>query len=209
MSAEKKIDEMKMANRYMFASLMREPEICKGVLEILFSKKIKSISYVEELESLEECLKYGGVGAEVLYEDETLEDVEIMIMDECEYQKREVHSKLEMEYYLNCLNSGHVPEKRLKLIYLCTYDAFACNKWRYTITNSLKELDGSSIDTYQDTVYINLTCTDFSDSDENVEELLKYLQNKNVEDNFFKDIDMRIAELKKSEQWREIVSNYL
>ena len=67
---EERWENLTMANDFIFSKAMRDPEICKEVLEVLLGKKIKAISYPEAQKVIDITADSKSVRLDVYLDDD-------------------------------------------------------------------------------------------------------------------------------------------
>ena len=137
----KTIDELTIVDDFMFGAVMRNPRLCKKLLELILGIKIRRIEYPELQKSIKDRFASKGIRLDVYVEDEagTVYDVEIQTVHRKHLPKR-------MRYYqgiidLHILEKGEKYEKLRKsfIIFICTYDPFGQGRWVYTFENRCRE----------------------------------------------------------------------
>ena len=86
----KPIEKLTITDDFMFGAVMRNPQYCKPLLELVLGVKIRAIAYPEPQKALEERYGSKSVRLDVYVEDErgTVYDVEIQTTDKKNLPKR-------------------------------------------------------------------------------------------------------------------------
>lgn len=119
-------ENLRISNDFMFAKVMRNPELCKGLLERLLDIQIDHIEYPEEQKVIDISKDSKSVRLDVYLKDEkgTVYNVEIQTTSNRNLPKR-------TRYYagmidLNAIEKGadysELPQSFV--IFICTFDAF-------------------------------------------------------------------------------------
>ncbi|MCI9077549.1 MAG: Rpn family recombination-promoting nuclease/putative transposase [Lachnospiraceae bacterium] len=127
-------ENLRISNDFMFAKVMRNPELCKGMLERLLDIQIDHIEYPEEQKVIDISKDSKSVRLDVYLKDEkgTVYNIEIQTTNSKNLPKR-------TRYYsgmidLNAIEKGadYSELPRSFVIFICTFDAFGKGRWRYT-----------------------------------------------------------------------------
>lgn len=83
-------ENLKVSNDFMFAKVMRNPELCKGILERLLDMEIEHIEYPEEQKVIDIAKDSKSVRLDVYIKDGkgTVYNVEIQTTDNRNLPKR-------------------------------------------------------------------------------------------------------------------------
>ncbi|MEG1163739.1 MAG: PD-(D/E)XK nuclease family transposase, partial [Anaerovoracaceae bacterium] len=74
-----KFDDLQFKDDFMFGAVMSNPEICKGILELILNVKIKKIKYIERQKSIDVAPFSKGIRLDIYLadEEETVYSVEM------------------------------------------------------------------------------------------------------------------------------------
>ena len=137
----KAIEDLTITDDFMFGAVMRNPNLCKPLLELVLGVKIRKIEYPELQKVIDARYGSKAVRLDVYVEDEagTVYDVEIQTT-------RKKHLPKRMRYYqgiidLNILEKGddYSALRKSFVIFICTYDPFGKGRWIYTFENRCRE----------------------------------------------------------------------
>ena len=196
-------DNLKISNDFMFAKVMRNPELCKGMLERLLGIKIDHIEYPEEQKVIDIARDSKSVRLDVYIQDEknTFYNVEIQTSRNRNLPKR-------TRYYsgmidLNAIEKGadysELPQSFV--IFICTFDAFGKDLWRYTFENTCKEEPGVSLNDGTCKIFFNTKGTKGSISQE-TKNILKFIQDNTSEDDFTEKLSQEVKRVKENKEWQ-------
>lgn len=182
-------ENLKISNDFMFAKVMRNPELCKEMLERLLDIQIDHIEYPEEQKVIDISKDSKSVRLDVYLKDEkgTVYNVEIQTTSNRNFPKR-------TRYYagmidLNAIEKGadysELPQSFV--IFICTFDAFGKGRWRYTFENMCKEDNDVLLEDGTAKIFFNTDGTKGNIS-EDTKNILKFIANNTAEDDFTKKI---------------------
>ena len=199
----KKFEELEIRDDFMFGVIMRNPKYCKPFLETVLNIKIGHIEYPKSQEVIDLSADAKGVRLDVYVEDGkgTVYNIEMQTTIDKNIPKR-------MRYYqgmidLNILEKGEDYRglKKSFVIFVCTFDLFGQGRHVYTFENRcVQDLEMPLSD---DTVKIILNTKGILD-DVSIEmkSLLDYIDGKEPEDDFTKELDEAVNEVRGNEKWR-------
>ena len=137
----KPFEELTISDDFMFCKVMEHEPICKEFLEMLFSAKIKKITYLSSQNSITTNSGAKTVRLDVLVKDEagTSYDVEMQVANQYNLPKR-------MRYYQAVLDIAFLDKgysyKALNnsvIIFVCLFDPIGNNRAIYTFENICRE----------------------------------------------------------------------
>lgn len=207
MVKQKEYEKLELKDDFMFGKVMQNETICKEFLEHLMNIKIDSITYPERQKSLKITSEGKGVRLDVYVQDD--EDV----IYDAEMQKKsneEIAEQLpkRSRYYqgmidLNLLEKGasYQDLSESYIIFICTYDPFGTNLYRYTFENICKEDDSLSLKDGTKKVFFNTKGTK-GDISEQAKVLLDYIDRSVTNDEFTKSLEKEVEKVRKNEMWR-------
>lgn len=193
----------------MFCSVMRNPAICRELVERILGCSIGPISYPEKQKSIANFLRDKDSRLDIYFEDDinTKYDLEMQRKDTGNLPKRTRYYHYKIDG--NSLKMGdHYKELSSSyIIFLCAFDLFGAGLPVYTFQASCKEKPEILLGDGQTTIFVNLTATDFSAIDTRLANVIRYVQNKEVTDDFTKSIDNMVENVNKVD--REVGSPML
>lgn len=203
MGEPKPLEELTITDDFMFGAVMRNPRLCKKLLELILGVKIREIRYPELQKPIDERYASKGIRLDVYVEDDagTVYDVEIQTTAKKELPKR-------TRYYqglidLHILDRGEDYRKLRKsfVIFICTYDPFGLGRWVYTFENRCREEPGLALG---DGATKIILCVNGStgEIDSELEDLLRFMDGKRPESEYTKELDKAVTEIRKDSKWR-------
>ena len=199
----KNYDELELKDDFMFGMVMRNPKYVKPFLEAILKIKIRKVVYPESQKAIDLSANAKGVRLDVYVEDDqnTVFNLEMQTTHKKDLPKR-------MRYYqgmidLNILEKGenYRDLKRSFVIFVCTFDLFGEGRHIYTFENrciqnpELSLLDGT-------TKIILNTKGIMDDVTPEMKRLLDFIDGKEPEDDFTRELDEAVQSVRKNEKWR-------
>ncbi len=134
-------ENLKISNDFIFAKVMRNPKLCKGILERLLEIAVDSIGYPEEQKVIDITKDSKSVRLDVYLLDEkgTVYNIEIQTTENRNLPKRTRYYQGMID--LNSIEKGidyqELPQSYV--IFICTFDPFGKQRWKYTFENKSAE----------------------------------------------------------------------
>lgn len=194
-------ENLRISNDFMFAKVMRNPELCKGMLERLLDIQIDHIEYPEEQKAIDISKDSKSVRLDVYLKDEngTVYNVEIQTTHSKNLPKR-------TRYYagmidLNAIEKGvdysELPQSFV--IFICTFDAFGKGRWRYTFENVCKEDNNVLLKDGTAKIFFNTEGTT-GDIREDAKNILKFIESNTAEDDFTEKLAQEVRKIKENKE---------
>ena len=196
-------ENLNISNDFMFAKVMRNPELCKEMLERLLDIQIDHIEYPEEQKVIDISKDSKSVRLDVYLKDEkgTVYNIEIQTTNKKNLPKR-------TRYYagmidLNAIEKGadYTELPQSFVIFICTFDAFGKGLWRYTFENRCKENNTLLLKDGTAKIFFNTTGTK-GDISEDTKNILKFIENNTTEDDFTEKLAQEVQKIKKNKEWQ-------
>ena len=197
-------EEIGISNDFLFGKIMRNPELCKELLErILPDVKIDHVEYPELQKVIQPDVDAKSVRLDIYVkgDDQTVYNLEMQAIDTRELPKR-------ARYYgsmidLQLIDSGQTYSKlkRRYVIFICPFDIYNKGRHIYTFENTCKE--DQSILMGDETVKIFLNAdSEMDDVNPKLKAFLDYVAGKKSEDAYVKKLETAVKEAKKNREWR-------
>ncbi len=196
-------ENLNISNDFMFAKVMRNPELCKEMLERLLDIQIDHIEYPEEQKVIDISKDSKSVRLDVYLKDEkgTVYNIEIQTTNKKNLPKR-------TRYYagmidLNAIEKGadYTELPQSFVIFICTFDAFGKGLWRYTFENRCKEDNTLLLKDGTAKIFFNTTGIKGNIS-EDTKNILKFIENNTTEDDFTEKLAQEVQKIKKNKEWQ-------
>lgn len=196
-------ENLKISNDFMFAKVMRNPELCKGMIERLLDITIDHIEYLEEQKTIDIAKDSKSVRLDVFLNDDknSLYNVEIQTSTNRNLPKR-------TRYYsgmidLNAIEKGtdysELPQSFV--IFLCTFDIFGKGQWRYTFENMCRENPKLVLNDGTYKIFFNTKGIRGSIS-EDTKNILKFIEDNTTEDDFTEKLAREVQKIKENKEWQ-------
>lgn len=200
---EKKWEELGIANDFMFGKVMRDPEVCRELLEVILETKIDHVEYPEEQKALDVAKDARSVRLDVYVADGkgTVYDIEMQTTDTRELPKRSRYYQGMID--LNLIEKGESYKKLNPsfVIFICTFDLFGKGRHRYTFENRCKEEPELVLGDESHKVFLNAAGT-MEDVSGELKAFLDYVTGKKSNNTFVKKLDEAVEKAKRNEEWR-------
>ena len=184
-------------------ALLRNPKFCKPFLERILGIKISHIEYPKAQETIDITADAKSVRLDIYVEDgkETVYNIEMQTTENRNIPKRTRYYQGMID--LNILEKGdnYKNLKRSFVIFVCTFDLFGEGRHIYTFENRcIQNLDlGLGDDTTK--IILNTKGT-MNDVTPEMKKLLDFIDGKEPEDDFTRELDEAVQSVRKNEKWR-------
>ena len=199
----KPIEQLTITDDFMFSVVMRNPQYCKPLLELVLGVKIREIRYPEPQKTIEERYGSKSVRLDAYVEDNagTVYNVEIQTTDKKNLPKR-------MRYYQGMIDL-HVLEKgedykalrKSFVIFICTFDPFGHGRWAYTFENLCREDTSIALGDGATKIILNAK-GHVGKISADLKALLRYMDGAAPESGYTRALDSAVAEIRRDEKWR-------
>ena len=195
----KPVEELTFADDFMFGAVMRDKEICKGVIERLLKIQVDHLEYPEMQKTLQPYYQSRGVRFDVYVKDSNaVFDIEINT-----YREEDVW--LRTRYYQSLLDTDNLLRgkeyrdlKESYILFISKTDPFEKGFSSYTPIQVLKEEPDTKIDDRTHKVVYNASAWK-SEKDTSIRNFLRYVYENTPEDEFTDEITRRVSMLKADE----------
>ena len=196
-------ENLKISNDFMFAKVMRNPELCKGMLERLLDISIDRVEYPEEQKVIDIAKDSKSVRLDVYLKDEkgTVYNIEIQTTNSRNIPKRTRFYQGMID--LNAIEKGadysDLPQSFV--IFICTFDVFGESRWKYTFENICRENMNLSLQDGTTKIFFNTTGTKGNLNKQAVN-VLKFIEDNTIEDDFTKRLAQEVQKIKENKEWK-------
>lgn len=201
----KTLQELTLIDNFLFGAVMKNPELCRPLLETLLDIKIQKIEYPVLEKPIDLRYQSKGIRLDVYVEDDlgTIYNIEMQATDKKNLPKR-------MRYYqgmidLNIIDKGEDYNNLRKsyIIFICNYDEFKLGRHIYTFENrcvqNLELLLGD--DTTKIVLNTEGTANDISPA---LKDILNVIDGKQPQTELGKHIAAEADKVKNSEEWESV-----
>ena len=198
----KPIEELTFTDDYMFGYVMRNEEICKGLLERLLQIKIERLEYPELQKTITPHYENKGVRLDVYVQDSNrVFDVEVqnILDDDLPTRTRYYQSMMDIDLLLKGKKYSELKESFI--IFVCKDDFYEEGLPCYTFSNLCHEKRTLEFGDKTHKVIFNASA--FSkEKDLERKSLLEYINNKESTSDFTKMIDLLVEKTKENQTFR-------
>jgi predicted transposase/invertase (TIGR01784 family) len=198
----KPIEELTFTDDYMFGYVMRNEEICKGLLERLLKIKIERLEYPELQKSITPHYENKGVRLDVYVQDSNrVFDVEVQNILDDDLPTRTRYYQSMMDIDLLFKGKKYSELKESYVIFVCKDDFFGENLPCYSFSNLCHEKLNLELGDKTHKIIFNASA--FSkEKDLERKSLLEYINNKESTSDFTKMIDLLVEKTKENQTFR-------
>ena len=187
----------------MFAKVMRNPELCKEMLERLLDIQIDHIIYQEEQKAIDISKDSKSVRLDVYLKDEkgTVYNIEIQAANKRNLPKRTRYyaGMIDLDAIEKGADYSELPQSFV--IFLCTFDAFGKGRWRYTFENMCTEDHDVLLADGTAKIFFNTAGTK-GDISEDTKNILKFIADNTAKDDFTQKLAQEIQKIKENKEWQ-------
>lgn len=201
---KKKYEELTIVDDFMFGKIMRNPEHCKKLLEIILDVKIRKITFLEDQKTMNPDYMSKGVRMDVYVEDgaDTVYAVEMQARNTGELPMRSRYYQAVVD--INLIEKG-LDYERLKksyIIFICTFDPFGKGKHIYHFKNLCHEDPTLRLEDGTEKIFLNTKGT-MNDVDDELRSLLDYFESKVPQNAFTGKLDQAVIAARLHKDWRQ------
>ena len=198
----KPIEELTFTDDYMFGYVMRNEEICKGLLERLLGIKIKRLEFPTLQKTIAPHYESKGVRLDVYVQDSSrVFDIEIQnsLHDDLPTRTRYYQSMMDIDLLLKGKQYSELKESFV--IFVCQEDFFEENLPCYTFSNLCHEK--LTLDLGDKTHKIIFNASAFhQEKDVERKSILEYIKNKKSTSDFTQKIHQIVERTKENQAFR-------
>jgi len=196
-------DSLNFTNAYLFATVMKNKQICKGVLERLLGHTVSDFSYLEVEKTMDQGLLSKSVRLDVYVESEAdvAYNIEMQGQDTGELEKRIRYNRsmIDMETLEKGRSYRNLGESYV--IFICKEDVFKRGQRRYTFRNTCEEVADLKLEDGTYILFFNTKGTKGKISKE-LQALFDYIEDGATDDLFIRQLDKEVQKVKNSAKWR-------
>ena len=186
----------------MFGAVMRNPEICKSILETLLNIQIEKLEYPELQKSISTYYESKGVRLDVYVKDsDKVFDIEIQNDSAISLPKRMRYyqSMVDMDSLLKGQDYSELKESFI--IFICQYDPFTEGLPCYTFKNLC--IQDKNLELSDETTKMIFNSTAYAkEKNVDIRKFLKYIRTKVPTSNLTDKINNMVEEQKENDKFR-------
>ena len=198
----KSIDELTFTDDYMFGAVMRNPEICKSILETLLNIQIEKLEYPELQKSISTYYESKGVRLDVYVKDsDKVFDIEVQNDSAISLPKRMRYyqSMVDMDSLLKGQDYSELKESFI--IFICNFDPFHKDLPCYTFKNLC--IQDKNLELCDETTKIIFNSSAYNkEKNVDIRKFLKYIRTKVPTSNLTDKINNMVEEQKENDKFR-------
>lgn len=205
--AQKKFQDLNLANAFLFAVAMNDPEFCKIVLEILLGRRVDSVTV-----SIEHSMLFSSDSRSIRLDVYAKDgegnnyNVEMQGENKGNLSKRSRYHQAEMDVLGLCPGEDFETLDPNYVIFICCFDPFGQNLYRYTFTNRCAE---SGIELGDETMKVFLSTKGRNEQEvpTGLVNFLHYVENstdscvEELADDVVRQLHEHINRIRKSREW--------
>ena len=197
------INTLTIRNNVIFTLVMRRPKLAKKCLERILGKKIRKLEYIESEKSEEVSVETHGVRFDVYCEnEEALYNIEMQAYQIDDLPKRSRFYQDMMDMILLEKGEPYEALKKNIVIFICTFDPFGQERHIYTFENRCSEDTSIRLQDETTKIFLN-TKGRMDDIPKPLRLFLEYIETGKTEDEYTKELDKAVGEVRRDERWRK------
>jgi predicted transposase/invertase (TIGR01784 family) len=197
------IQELNLADNFLFGKVMSDTEICRMVLEKILNIPIKKVEFPVTRKTID--IAHDGVGVRldacINDEQDTIYSVEILCCGDEELLRKTRYFQCNIDSGIILLGEESTKLKKSYIIFICTFDPFSDGRHLYTFENRCVE--NLSLTLGDETAEIFLSTKGKKDDvDDEMKDFLAYIENstdtcvQQTSSPLVKAIHKRVTEIK-------------
>ena len=172
------IQELNLADNFLFGKVMSDTEICRMVLEKILNIPIKKVEFPVTRKTID--IAHDGVGVRldacINDEQDTIYSVEILCCGDEELLRKTRYFQCNIDSGIILLGEESTKLKKSYIIFICTFDPFPDGRHLYTFENRC--LENLSLTPGDETTEIFLSTKGKKDDvDDEMRDFLAYIEN--------------------------------
>lgn len=197
-------EKIGISNDFLFGKVMRNPRLCKKLLEMILPElEIDRIEYPELQKAIREDVDARSVRLDVYIRDGkgTVYNIEMQAVNTRELPKRSRYYQSMIDLQLMDKNQSYKELNQSYIIFICLKDIFGYGRHIYTFENLCKEEDGLSLNDGAIKIFLNAEGKK-EDVSPALKSFLDYVAGQPSEDGFVKELEEAVKEAKRNREWR-------
>ena len=205
-------EELELKDDFIFGKVMRDPELCRQMLERILDIPIDHIEYPEIQKTIDLDLESKGIRLDVYVKDDqgTVYNMEMQAINKDDLKKRSRYYQAVIDMDLLEKGEYYTNLNRSYIIFICNFDLFSEGRYIYTFENTCQEDPSIRLGDGTAKIFLNAAGSTGEVSPE-LKAFLAYVSNRTVgEDSFVKKLDQAVHTAKENRKWRnEYMKMYL
>ena len=198
----KAIEDLTFTDDFMFGEIMKNEEICKGVIERLLHIKVEKLELITLQETIAPYYETRGVRFDVYVKDsDKVYDIEIQNKKFAEIEKRTRYYQSMIDMDLLAKGANFKELKESYVIFICKTDPFDLSEPCYKTRTIFENHPEKEFDDKTHKVFYNASAYK-KESDPEIYAFLQYISTNVPDDDFTAGIFERVEKAKENEQFR-------
>lgn len=198
----KPFEELTIADDFMFAKVMLNRELCRRLLEMILSVRIREITYLQEQKNIDNDYDAKSVRLDVYVDDEmgTVYDIEMQAGHRGNLPRRSRYYQgaVDLEFLEKGMNYAKLPESYI--IFICTFDLFGVGRHIYTFRNICCEDKNVLLDDGTARVFVNTKST-AKDISKELQDVMSLFNGCPAEGGLAKELEDEVWRVKQNKKW--------
>lgn len=197
-------EELGISNDFLFGKIMRNPELCKELLQrILPDLEIDRIEYPETQKSIQPDVDARSVRLDVYVKDDknTVYDIEMQVTDTKELPKRSRYYQSMIDLQLIDKGQSYKKLNQSYIIFICPFDLYGKGRHIYTFENVCKEDTSICLKDGTTKIFLNAK-GEMDDVSKELKAFLDYAIGRKSDDVFVRKLEEAVEAAKRNREWR-------
>ncbi|WP_418752419.1 Rpn family recombination-promoting nuclease/putative transposase [Frisingicoccus sp.] len=189
---------------FLFGKVMRNPEICKQMIEAILDIKIERIEYPEEQKVIDMTADSKSVRLDVYVKDtkDVIYNIEMQPVKRDNLPKRSRYYQGMIDLNLIEKGDSYKNLNQSYVIFICCFDLFGRNRCKYTFENRCIEEPDIPLEDGTLKIFLN-SKGDLSGLNATLRAFLSYINNGTLSENtFITLLDNEIKKARENLEWR-------
>ena len=205
----KKYEDLVITDDFMFGKVMRHPQRCRKLLEMLLEVKIREVVFLEDQESMNPDYAAKGIRMDVYLEDagNAVYNVEMQTENTGELPERSRYYQAVIDINLIKRGEDYAALKKSYVIFICTFDLFGAGRQIYHFENLCREDPAVRLDDGTEKIFLNTkgrreAASAPEEVGEDLWNLLGYLEGAAPCDAYTEELDKAVRAAREHREWR-------
>lgn len=201
---EKDYEELTITDNFLFGKIMRNPRLCKKLLEIILDIEIERIEYPETEKNIDIVRDAKSIRLDVYVSDDkgSVYNVEMQATANENLPKRSRYYQGMIDLNLIEKGADYIELNRSYVIFICTFDPFGYEQLVYQFENRCVNQLKLALPDETTKIFINTKGTKGKVKAE-LRELIKVFNGIPGEKGYAKEVSDAIERAKKNREWRK------